>query len=109
MHAYVNYLQDDWVHWLPLAVFTYNNNVHALTGIMLFFVKKCFHPSIEATVRAIPANRSIPNVTNAKAKAEKLVELQAAIEQHLKEVTTAQRKYTYRRTKRRKFEVSNIV
>jgi hypothetical protein len=38
-----------------------------------------------------------------------LVELQAAIEQHLKEVTTAQRKYTYRRTKRRKFEVSNIV
>jgi hypothetical protein len=50
LRAYVNYLQDDWVYWLPLAEFAYNNSVHASTGITLFYAEKGFHPSIEATV-----------------------------------------------------------
>jgi hypothetical protein len=81
LRAYVNYLQDDWVHWLPLAKFAYNNTVHASTGVTPFFAEKGFHPSIEAIVRAIPADRSVPDVPDAKARAEKLVELRAAIEQ----------------------------
>jgi hypothetical protein len=63
------------VHWLPLAKFAYNLSVNASTNVMLFFAKKGFHHSIEATVRAIVANGSVPNVADAKAQAEKLVEL----------------------------------
>jgi hypothetical protein len=44
LHAYVNCLQDDWVHWLPLAKFTYNNSVNALTSVKIIFVKKCALP-----------------------------------------------------------------
>jgi hypothetical protein len=80
LRAYDNYLQDDWVHLLPLAKFAYNNWVHALTGFTPFFAKNNFHPSIEATVGAILADGSIPDVPDAKVWAEKLVELWAAIE-----------------------------
>ncbi len=46
---------------------------------------------------------------NAKAWAEKLVELQATIEQRWKEVTVTQQKYVDRRTKPCAFEVSDMV
>jgi hypothetical protein len=44
------------VHWLPLAKFAYNNSIHASTDVTPFFAEKGFHPSIEATVWAIPAD-----------------------------------------------------
>jgi hypothetical protein len=89
---YVNYLQGNWVHRLPLTELAYNNSIHASTGITLFFAGKGFHRSIEATVRAILADGSVRDVPDAKAQAEKLVELRAAIEQRWKEVIVTQRK-----------------
>jgi hypothetical protein len=74
-------MQDDWVQWLPLAEFAYNNSVHASTGVSPFYAKKSFHPSIEATIQAIPADRSIPDVPDASARVDRLAELRAAIEQ----------------------------
>jgi hypothetical protein len=109
LYTYDNYLEDDWVHWLPLAEFAYNNSIHASIGITPFFAEQGFHPSIEATVRAIPADRSVPDVPDAKARAEKLVELWAAIEQRWKKVTATQRKYADRCTKPREFEVGDKV
>ncbi len=50
LRAYVNYLQNDWVYWLLLAEFAYNNSVHASMGIIPFYAEKGFHPSIEATI-----------------------------------------------------------
>jgi predicted NAD/FAD-binding protein len=109
LRAYVNYLQDDWVHWLPLAEFTYNNSVHTSTSLMPFFAEKGFHPSIEITIWAIPADGSVPDVPDAKAQAEKFVELQAAIKQRWKEVITIQRMYADKCTKPREFKVGDIV
>jgi hypothetical protein len=97
------------VHWLPLAKFAYNNSVHASTSVTPFFAEKGFHPSIEATVLAILADGSVSDMPDVKVRAEKLVELQAAIEQHWKKVTTTQRKYADRRTKPREFAVSDMV
>ncbi len=77
--AAVNYMQDNWVHWLPLAKFAYNNSVHASTSVISFHAEKGLHRSIEATVQAILANRTVPDVPNARARANQLVELRAAI------------------------------
>ncbi len=62
------------MRWLPLAKFAYNNSIHASTGATPFFAEKSFHPSIEATVRAILADGSILDVSDAGAQEEKLVE-----------------------------------
>jgi hypothetical protein len=109
LRDYVNYLQDDWVYWLPLAEFAYNNSAHASTGVTPFYAEKGFHPSIEATVQAIPADGSVPDVPDAMARAKRLVELRVAIEQRWEEVTPTQQKYADRHTKPREFEVGDKV
>ena len=35
---YIAYQQDDWVEWLPLAKFTYNNSWQSTTGELLFYL-----------------------------------------------------------------------
>jgi hypothetical protein len=37
LRCYVNYLQNDWSHWLPLAEFAANNHVSETTGVSPFF------------------------------------------------------------------------
>jgi len=31
LRVFVNERQDDWVEWLPMAEFTYNNHIHSST------------------------------------------------------------------------------
>jgi hypothetical protein len=42
--AHVNYLQDHWAEWLPLAEFTVNNQASETTGSSRFFADKGFDP-----------------------------------------------------------------
>ena len=37
LRCYVNYVQDDWLKWLPLAKFAANNQMSKSTKISLFF------------------------------------------------------------------------
>ncbi len=78
--TYDNYQQDDSVSWLPLAEFAYNNNHHASTSVMPFYAERMVYPNIEEAVRKIPADRSVPDVPDAKARAEQIVELRAFLE-----------------------------
>ncbi|KAM0789315.1 hypothetical protein ACM66B_000153 [Microbotryomycetes sp. NB124-2] len=47
LRIYVNYNQDNWVDWLPLAEFAYNNAPHSTTTITPFFANKGNHPTLE--------------------------------------------------------------
>jgi hypothetical protein len=80
LRAYVNHQQDDWLTWLPLAEFAYNNSVYASTGMTPFYEEQMVHPNIEEVVREIPADGSVPDVPDSKALAEKMVELCAFLE-----------------------------
>jgi hypothetical protein len=42
--AHINYLQDDWSEWLPLAEFATNNQALETTGLSLFFTNQGFDP-----------------------------------------------------------------
>jgi transposase InsO family protein len=44
LRAYVNYLQDDWADWLPLAEFATNNQASEAHGSSPFFANKGFDP-----------------------------------------------------------------
>jgi hypothetical protein len=44
LRAHVNYLQDDWAEWLPLAEFAANNQASETTGSSPFFANKGFDP-----------------------------------------------------------------
>ena len=57
LRMYVNYHQDDWVNWLPLAQFALNNRVSSTTGESLFYLNHGRHPHM-------------PHVHNFKVKKE---------------------------------------
>jgi hypothetical protein len=38
LHAFVNQCQDDWVTWLTMAKFMYNDNPHTMTSYALFYL-----------------------------------------------------------------------
>ena len=44
LRRYVNYAQDNWVEWLPIAEFQVNDTVNASTGLTPFFADLGFHP-----------------------------------------------------------------
>jgi hypothetical protein len=44
LRAHVNYIQDDWAEWLPLAEFAVNNQASETTGSSPFFANKGFDP-----------------------------------------------------------------
>src|SRR5260370_37543329 len=48
--------QDDWVDWIGLAEFQYNNLIHDSTHVMPFYPNYGFHPSFSVT----PLQKSIP-------------------------------------------------
>src|SRR5438045_2439650 len=75
LRCYINYRQDDWVDWLPQAEFTYNNTVHALTGVSPFFALYGYNPDFTWDVEdAIPEGE-------APAAHEHAVTIKAAREQ----------------------------
>jgi hypothetical protein len=42
----MNFRQDDWTDWLPLAEFAVNNVISETTGVSLFFANYGFHPRL---------------------------------------------------------------
>jgi hypothetical protein len=44
LRIFINYRQDDWKEWLPLAEFSLNDSVHSATGQTPFFINYGYHP-----------------------------------------------------------------
>ena len=81
LRAYVNYLQDDWPDWLPLAEFTGNNTKSETTKVSPFFANKGFHPRM-GFEPAEPLPSNIRKV-NADAFATRMEEIQEILRDNM--------------------------
>ncbi|KJZ69785.1 hypothetical protein HIM_10824 [Hirsutella minnesotensis 3608] len=55
LRQYVNFAQDDWDEWLPLAEFAARNVINDSTGMSPFFANTGYHPRMSfGPPRAIP-------------------------------------------------------
>ena len=46
LRAYINYEQNDWVQWLPIAQYAYNNGVYSATQVTPFYTNYGYNPEI---------------------------------------------------------------
>jgi hypothetical protein len=88
LRMHVNYLQDDWVEWQPLAEFAANNHASETTGASPFFGMYGRDPRWQ--VNPSPTVRNNPDNHRARTVAENL----AGIHDHLRsEMLRAQVRY----------------
>lgn len=66
LRIFVNYDQDDWEEWLPLAEFVYNNTPSDATGISPFFANKGFHPKLTLSLKNVPSHNAHLKVQDMK-------------------------------------------
>ncbi len=55
LRFFVNYHQDDWSNWLPLAQFSYNATPHESTGQSPFYVNFGFNPRVDVILMTTPS------------------------------------------------------
>jgi hypothetical protein len=81
LRAHVNYLQDDWAEWLPVAEFAANNQASETTGSSPFFANKGFDPRCQFDLSPAATNdiNDQRALTTSKALAEIHNHLHAAI------------------------------
>jgi hypothetical protein len=80
----INYQQDDWMEYLSLAEFAYNNTLHASTQQTPFFSNYGYHPKLDLLSPSMHSNPA------AEGFAKQLSELQAMLRLQLQ---TAQESY----------------
>jgi hypothetical protein len=55
LRSYINWQQDDWVRWLPIAQFTYNGSTHSTTGLPPAEALMGWRPDLRGSVLEYPA------------------------------------------------------
>ena len=78
LRCFINYQQDDWVDFLHMAEFAYNNSIHSSTGFTPFFANTGYHP--RWMMLEYPKVSNNPAV---KDRLEQLKEVQANISDNL--------------------------
>ena len=64
LRAFMNFYQDDWVQWLPLAEFAMNNVTSETTGVSPFFANYGFNPKL----RVKPSKPPPPTLSTTQKK-----------------------------------------
>jgi len=69
LRVFINYRQDDWLQWIPIAEFSYNNRVNVATGKSPFQILFGFDPKVYVTPTATS------NVPAADRQADHLIKI----------------------------------
>ena len=105
LRAYINYQQDDWVEWLRMAEFAYNNSIHASTGVTPFFAMHGFHPRMEDH---IPEGAEL-DVPAAKDRIESVLVMRKELEARWQEAVKTQATYYDEKRTPRNYAVGQQV
>ena len=96
LRCYVNYRQDDWAKWLPLAEFAANNQENESTKMTPFFVNSGWDPRITADLT--PPKRGDRDDNQARSLAAQMADI---YEFARISMVDAQQRYQYQADKHR--------
>ena len=105
--AYVAYQQDDWVEWLPLAKFAYNNSWQSTTGESPFYLLIGQNPRFNDNVTEIPDHSpEVPVVTD---RLRPLLQVREALERCWEAAVTKQVEFYNKMVKPWSYSKGNLV
>jgi hypothetical protein len=104
LRSYVNYRQDDWAHWLPVAEFAYNNSVHSATGFSPYYALTGRHARLD--VEYAQLDRDVPA---ARERIETLAKIRETLEKRLEDARVTQRRFALRKTKPKTYAPNDMV
>ena len=108
LRSYINYQQDDWISWLPMAEFAYNNMEHAFTGVSPFFAMTGRHLRIEEDL-APKLKKGIADIPAARERATQIQEMRNVLQDRWKEAVKTQAHYHDGKTTPRTYRVGDKV
>jgi hypothetical protein len=100
-----NYNQDDWVDWLPLAEFAYNNARQESTKMTPFYANYGYHPRFISQFES-PANHAAPAATDF---AFQLHEIHDHLVENVKSAQDSQARYYDAKHERIEFAPGDMV
>ncbi len=87
LRLFINHRQDDWVDWLAIAQFSYNNRIQSSTGFSPFYLNYGLHPRTpNDVIRETP-------VVNANEFAEKISKMHEETRAALQKASLDMKKY----------------
>ena len=108
--AYINYQQDDWVKWLPLTEFAYNNTIHATLSIIPFYAIYGYNPSSGTELKSLEQTPQTElDVPVAKERAQFIKELQEYLAERITESQYFQARYYNNKHTQIEFRVGDRV
>ena len=88
LRCFINYQQDDWSEFLPMAEFSYNNTIHASTNQTPFFALTGIHPRFHVDVPRVAAS-----APKSHARLEQLKAIQEDLRFHITSAQESQKHY----------------
>ena len=107
LRSHVNYLQDDWYSFLPLAEFAYNNAESASTKHSPFFANYGIHPRFNAL--SIRQNSADSVAFNAITHSETIHDIHMTLRQNILDAQATQAKYYDQRHTPKQYSVGDRV
>jgi hypothetical protein len=83
LRNFVNYQQNDWVHWLPMAEFAANNHTSETTGHSPFYGNYGFHPRMTFGQHPLQDPKDVREV-NAQQTAQRMEQLFSELKAEMK-------------------------
>lgn len=81
LHCFINYHQDDWVRWLPMAQYVYNSSVHSSTGQVPMEVLTGICPELQINVEPAPEAHAHSTLERGDAMQKIRAELQTCLQE----------------------------
>jgi hypothetical protein len=91
LRCFVNYEQDDWVRWLPIAQIAYNSSTSETTKLTPFYANKGFEPNFHKEL--LPG----PGCEKGMIEADKMKELHDALHKEISFVQQKMKKFYNRK------------
>jgi hypothetical protein len=105
LRCFISYEQNNWVQFLPLAEFAYNNSFHQSTGTTPFYANYAFHPRSDLLTNGKPSS----NNPVANDYSEALNAIFDNVQKHLTKAQEDYRTYANQLRQHHQFQIGDQV